>query len=410
MAGRRRIEISNEFTESILAGLAYWQEATREIDDQAITALDRERQNLYRAVQHGLALPQAWDITAEIVLSAIPLIIRQLYRQEWIPVMEQLVRHSPTGRQETNFDLLIQLGRLQRLQQNRGSAMKTLQEAEAVAGQLEDGQALARAYYNIGRLHLDARHYPAAEEASQGALEILDTLDGVDQSLVAWILNTLAKVAQVKGEFDLAYEYYSRSTAIWRALSDQTGVARALIDLATNFRYSGQPDKAIMHYQEAERLLSPTANELDKTKVGINLGSTYADIKEYALAEETFRKAYTPYLRQSGDLEHQAILTMNLGNVLLYSGRLAEAEAFERQAIELWGQLDDDLNTAAATGSLGEILAAKEQDAAAISHFDQANALLKKYPSHPRALRLIKFNETEKQKALDRLNSRRPGQ
>ena len=96
------------------------------MDDQAIEEVDRERQNLFRAVQHGLTLPQAWEMTADIALGAIPLINRRLYRREWIQVLEQLISHCPPDRQQKKFELLIHLGRLQRLEQNRESAMETL--------------------------------------------------------------------------------------------------------------------------------------------------------------------------------------------------------------------------------------------------------------------------------------------
>ena len=374
------------------------------MDDQAIEDVDRERQNLFRAVQHGLALPLTWEMTAEIALQVIPLINRRLYRLEWIPVLEQLVIQSPADHQQMKFALLTQLGRMQRLEQKRDSAMETLQEAMDLARQLGDQQALARAYYNIGRVHLDAREYPDAERHSQRALEILDKLEVVDQTLNTWVLNTLGKVAQVKGEYDLADEYYSRSVTIWRTLDDQTGLARALMGLASNFRFSGQPDTAITHYMEAERLLSTTTNELDKTLVGLNLGATYFDKKQWSLAEQTFHKAFSPYLRKSGDLRLQALLSMNLGNVLLESKRLAEAEAFVRQAIGLWEQLDDNLNMASSLGALGEILAAQGQGEAAIPLFDESITLFEKYPSHPRAIRSIKFFKAEKQKIEDRLN------
>jgi tetratricopeptide (TPR) repeat protein len=236
-------------------------------------------------------------------------------------------------------------------------------------------------------------------------LEILDKLEVADQTLLAWTLNTLGKVTQVKDENDLADKYYSRSTTIWRALGDQTGLARALMDLATNYRWSGQPDTAIIHYKEAERLLSSTTNELDKTLVGINLGATYYDKEEWSLAEETFHKAYSPFLRKSGDLRNQALLSMNLGNVLLKSERLAEAEAFVRQAIDLWGQLDDDLYMANSIGALGEILVGQGQGEAAILLFDESITLFEKYPSHPRAIRSINFFKAEKQKIEDRLNN-----
>ena len=404
MDGRRRIVISSQFIKSVIASLFYWLEATREMDEKAIVVLDRERQNLFRAVRHGLALGQAWEITAELSLAVIPLVNRRLYYREWIPVLAQLVSGSPADHERTKFDLLTQLGRLQRLEQDRDTAMDTLQEAVTLAQKLEDEQALARAYYHIGRLYLDARNYPEAEEKSQNALDILAGLEVVDQTLMAWVLNTLGKVTQIKGDFNLADEYYSRSSSIWRHLGDQTGLARALIDLGINFRWFSKPDRAITHYKEAEGLLSSTNNELDKTTLGINLGATYFDIKEYSLAEDTLRNAYSPYLRKSGDLIHQAILTMNLANVLLASGRLAEAEAYAHQAIALWGKLDDDLNRANSIGILGEILAGKGQAEEAIPLFDQAITLFKKYPSHPRAIRSINNFQAEKQKVEDRLN------
>ena len=151
-------------------------------------------------------------------------------------------------------------------------------------------------------------------------------------------------------------------------------------------------------------MLSTTTNELDKTLVGLNLGATYFDKKQWSLAEETFHKAFSPYLRKSGDLRLQALLSMNLGAVLLESERLAEAEAFVRQAIDLWGQLDDDLNMANSIGALGEILVGQGQGEAAIPLFDESITLFEKYPSHPRAIRSIKFFKAEKQKVEDQLN------
>lgn len=371
--------------------------------NRAIETVDQERQNLLRAVQFGLALPQAWDLTTAIALGAIPLINRRLYRKEWIPVLEQLVSQCPAGRQREQFDLLIQSGRMQRLEQQRDSALETLQQAEALAREIGDPQALARAYYNIGRLHLDARHYAGAKEYSQRALDILDELEVADQALVAWILNTLGKVGQVNGDHELANKYYSRSVNIWRTMKDETGLVRALMDLATNLRFAGQLDDAIIIYNQAEQLLSSTTNDLDKTLVGINLGATYYDKGELSLAEETFRRAYSQYLQQKGELRMQAILSMNLGNVLLEVDRLAEAEAFLRQAIGLWEQLDDDLNMANSLGTLGEILARRGDNEASIPLFDEALTLLKKFPTHPFAIQIRKSFEVEKRKAKNQL-------
>lgn len=390
---------SAEFRESVLASLVYWREATREMGDKAIEAIDLERRNLFRAVRFGLDLPQAWEMTAEIALAAIPLVNRRLHRQEWIPVLERLAVKSPVDRQRVRFDLLVQLGRMQRLEQQRDLAMVNLQRAEALARQIGDSQALARAYYNLGRVHLDARRYADAERYSQRALDILEDVEVVDQALVAWILNTLGKVSQVNGKYDSAQEYYSRSLALWRTTMDETGLVRALMDLATNFRHIGQLDEAIALYMQAEELVSPTTNVLDKTMVRINLGATYYDRKEFSLAEETFRKAYSLYLRKAGDLRMRAMLTVNLGNVLLELDRLGEAESFLRQSIELWEQLDDDLNLANSLGTLGEVLAKYGDLENAIPLFDEALTLLKEFPTHPLAIQAVPIFEAEKRKA-----------
>lgn len=367
--------------------------------DKVIEAIDLERRNLFRAVRFGLDIPQAWEMTAEIALAAIPLVNRRLHRQEWIPVLERLVVKCPADRQRARFDLLIQLGRMQRLEEQRDLAMVNLQRAEAVAGQIGDSQALARAYYNLGRVHLDARRYADAERYSQRALDILVDVEGVDQSLVAWILNTLGKVSQVNGKYDSAQEYYSRSLALWRTMKDETGLVRALMDLATNFRHIGQLDEAIALYKQAEELVSSTTNELDKTMVRINLGATYYDKKEFSLAEETFRKAYSLYLRKAGDLRMRAMLTVNLGNVLLELDRLGEAESFLRQSIELWEEIDDDLNLANSLGTLGEVLAKYGDLENAIPLFDEALTLFKEFPTHPLAIQAVPIFEAEKRKA-----------
>ncbi len=402
------MEISREFSDTLLASLNYWREYTREIGAQDIGAIDLERQNLFRAVEFGLTSPHTWAITTEIAQQTIPLINRRLYRREWIPVIERLLDRSPDHHQQERLGLLIQLGRLRRLELQRDLAMEALHTAEGMAKTLGDRLSLASALYNIGRVHLDARRYQEAEKYSLLALEILDEVDGADQGLLAWVLNTLGKVRQVDGDYDRAQEYYTRSLDIWRQLEDETGMVRTLMDMATNLRYSGYLDKAITHYRQAERLLASTENELDKILVGINLGATYFDKGEWKLAEETFRKAYSPYLRKSGELRMQTILIMNLGNVLLQVGRLTEAEAYLRTSIDMWRKLDDELNLANSLGTLGEILIARGDLEAAIPLFENALIVLKKYPTHPITLQVEETFEAKRQEAVALLKERRP--
>lgn len=395
---------SKEFSDSVAASLAYWRKRTQEMDDQVIIEIDGERQNLFRAVHFGLELPLAWTVTAEIALQTVPLVNRRFYRGEWIPVLEQLVASCPAGDESLKFDLLIQLGRMQRLERQLEQATLTHRAAEALARELDDGGALARAFYNLGRGYYDRHQYEEAERYCQAALDILDDLEDADQTLIAWAFDTIGLAVGRRGDFVKARDYLARNVAIRRTIDDPTGLARALNDQGHNLLVYGQLDEAITYMLEAKGLLAPTANELDKTMLGINLGSIYFRQGEWLLAEETFRQAYSPYLRQSGNMHYQAYLTTSLGNVLLKQERLVEAEAFMRQGVTLWRQMNDDLNLANAVGSLGEILAAQGDAAAAIPLFDEALIILEKYPNHPNAKGLPELFQSERKKAQEHLN------
>jgi len=391
---------STEFRESIIAGLEYWQARTQDMDDQVIAQIDGQRQNLFRVVRFGLALDGAWALVASVALQTVPLVNRRLYREEWIPVLEAALARCPDDDLSLKFDLLIQLGRMQRLERRFADASRTLERANALARDWGDAAALARAYYNLGRLCLDRRQYEESERYSTDALDILEDLEDADQTLLAWTLDSLGRINRARGDYVEAAKYLTRRLDVERAVGDPTGIARALSELGNNQRISGQLDEAINSFREAGHLLAPTANELDKTLIQLNLGGTYFDKEEWLLAEQALRQAYSPYLRQSGDLLHRATATANLGNVLLKQERLVEAEAYLRLSIDLWRQVDDELNLANAVGSLGEVLALKGETNEAIQLFDEALAVLSKYPNHAWAMGSLKIFEAERAKAI----------
>lgn len=395
---------SPEFTNSIVAGLEYWRERTRDMDDQVIAQIDGRRQNLFRAVHFGLELEAAWPTVAEVALQTVPLVNRRMYRSEWIPVLEGLLARCPAGDRTLKFDLLIQLGRMQRLERHLEQATRTHQAAEALARELGDESALARAFYNLGRGYYDRHQYGEAEQFCQATLDILDDLEDADQSLVAWALDTIGLASGARGDFDKAKDYLARNVAIRRTLDDPTGLARALIDQSFNLLLFDQLDEAIARLLEAKEILLITTNELEKTQVGINLGSIYFRQGEWLLAEEVFRQAYSPYLRRSGNLYYQAHLATNLGNVLFKQERFVEAEAYMRQGVTLWRQMNDDISLANAIGSLGEVLAAQGDAEAALPLFNEALVLLERFPEHSRAKGLQELFRAEKKKAEERLN------
>ena len=77
-----------------------------------------------------------------------------------------------------------------------------------------------------------------------------------------------------------------------------------------------------------------------------------------------------------------------LGNTLLKQERLAEAEAYLQEGTRLWLQSDDELMRANTLGTIAELYVRQGMTAEAVVLFDEALALLARYPDDASAKRL----------------------
>jgi tetratricopeptide (TPR) repeat protein len=346
-------------------------------------------------VQFGLAVPEAWDLTAQVSLQSVPLVNRRMYWGEWIPVLEGLIQRAPAGGEQQTFYLLIQLGRCQRMLRQLEEATASHEAAAAVAREQTDDMALAEAFYNIGRDYFTRRLYGRADEYSHAALQLLDGENPSHRSLIAKSHDTLGINAMHRGDLASAKSHHKQAVEASREIGDTTLIARMLNALARTLQNDGSYDEAIGFYLEAEQLLESSSNDLDKTLTRLNLGSAYFSQGNWKAAEASLRKADSEYLRRSGNVDYRARVLSSLGNVLLKQERWIEAEAYLKLAIELWIELEDDLNLANAIGALGEVLAGRGDVAGAIPLIEQALSLLERYPDHAWANKLHGIFEEE---------------
>ena len=75
-----------QFVHSLNAALAFWR---RRVDGEAPARLERDRHNLYRAVQLGLTLPHTQPSAMVLAANAFPFVYARGYWREWLPVVEQ---------------------------------------------------------------------------------------------------------------------------------------------------------------------------------------------------------------------------------------------------------------------------------------------------------------------------------
>ncbi|MEW5987766.1 MAG: tetratricopeptide repeat protein [Chloroflexota bacterium] len=373
------------FLDDVATNLAYWQGVAGCVGDREFGRLDHEWHNLFRAAQVGLAFPPTRPAAIELTLQLFGFVERRGYWQEWIFTLEQCLANC-SNEQPAKFYLLNRLGQLYRLNRQLAAAITTHEAAAIIAQSRNDHLALSQAYFNLSEDYRLDRQLTQAETYGLSALEGF-----ISQGEARWkaaTLNTLGVIAQWQGKLALAEERLREAVAGWREANQPTELARALGNLAATLRAAGEMDAARQSYLEAAGVLAPTSSELDKVMVEISLGGLYFDLGQWSEAEAAFRRANSPYLKQSSHVYYQAMVAHGFGHVRLRQGRNEEAEAYLRASVSLWRKADDQVMLANTLGTLAETLAARQDIDEATALYDEALACLINYTEDTLARRL----------------------
>lgn len=375
------------FVQSIEAAIAYWQANTRELTEDAMVALDAERQNLLQAVRFGLRMPQLRQEAARLALQLYLLLDRRAHWSEWTSVLEEAAASCSDQDPALQCALRNRLGQLYRRERQLEEAIATHVAAAATARREGDFQAEAESYFHLAEDYRLQRDYERAQQYAEAALEQFRQL-GSEQKWIAGTLNTLGILATWRGDLAEAEGWLREAVACWRELQQPTELARALSNLGAVLRNGQQYEEARRCYLQAREYLVGTASELDKITAEIALGGLYFEEGEYVAAEAAFRAADSPYLRRSGHAYYQAYVAQCLGNVFLKQGRLAEAEARLRRSTHLWRRAQDRLMLANTLGTLAEALAEQGRGPEAALFYDEALQILEEYPEDAWARKL----------------------
>jgi tetratricopeptide (TPR) repeat protein len=387
---------TEEFMASMAANVDYWRLRTTQLYDTTIAGLDGERENLFRAVHLGLRMPATGAATAGLVRQCFSFVERRGYWQEWIGILERACRQCAADPSPLRSVLLYQLGHLYRSLRRLTEAIDTHRQAAQVAEQLQDEVLLARAWSGLCLDFWHSGQYEAAEEYGPKAIEMFDKV-AADHRWKAATMNTLGLVARDSGRLTQARQRFTEAVALWREVQDATELARALNNLGTTWQAAEEVEAALACYQEAATLLAPTASQFDKIMVQISLGSLYFMMDRLDEAEAIFRQANSPYLRHSGHLFYRALVSHNMGSVLLKKGQPAEAEPYLQGALTLWSEAKERLLPAHTLADLAELRLAQGKREQAVACYDEAIALLRQRPGTASAQQLLPKLEAERQ-------------
>ncbi len=346
---------SSQFASSIAANIAYWKRKTQLPFNQKLQTLDNDRQNLFRAVDFGLRLPETCHDAIELILESYELVLYMGYYEEWIPVLVVALKSCPREREEVRITLYNQLGDLYRSLRKFDTAMNYHIQEEALAHELNKPLFTARVNASIGKtLYLNRRH----DEAENRALAALDYYKKKAQYIhnYASMLNLLGLICQSRGEIDAAENWFGKSVVNFRKTDLTIELARVVRNLAILLESSGKSEEALKVYHEAESLLEPTRFEVDKSDLYSSLGTLFFNREEFIKAETYYLKAYSPYMVDAGPLYTLATITNNLGNVYYAQNLLPEAERWLEKSLDTFLQANAHLMLANSMATLARAL------------------------------------------------------
>lgn len=318
---------SVQFAHSIAANIAYWRDHEGLGDPNAWTALDRERENLFRAVEFGLQQPETWPVTADLALKCYTYVFERGYWSEWTSVLEQMIITCPDERLVMKGRLLNQLGSLCRKQRRLDEAMDAHGQAEAIGRRFDDQSLIAEAHLHLGQVFLRRRQYAQAEAYAQKALAGFEASHDQPHRTAA-THNLLGIIALRRGDWDPSEANFRRAIELFRQAEMPHEVGRTMINLCLTFDHQGQIDEALAYLAEAATIFDAFDMQLERARLYQNLGTLHYHQGDLAKAEAAFRQADTPVMRRSGPVYWQSITEMNLGNVLLSQGQLEESRAY----------------------------------------------------------------------------------
>jgi len=211
--------------------------------------------------------------------------------------------------------------------------------------------------------------WKSSEEALTEAKRLYEQIGQRD--MVAKLLNTLAVLYMVQGNYAKVIEYFQQSLAIWVETNNMEGIAVVSNNLGNVFYCLADYAQALEHYHKAFKIRESIGKHIENRNTLNNLGVVYMAMRDYENAVKMFEKCLK-LKSVSEDLENESMAMLNLAEALRNLGKMKESEtAFERARL-LYERLGQKVGLARALRGQGLILEMQNRLYEAIMLFQQS--------------------------------------
>ncbi len=376
-----------QFIQSIQSGLRYWQKKTKAMGPTQLQWLDTRRHNLHQAIIFGLNQPETWEDTAKLLLQTFDFSEWHSYWQEWVSVFEQALTNAPEKETGLYGRLQNRLGQLYRLDNQLPLAKAQHQAALALAQQLQDEELLAITYNCIAEFHLSQKNVELTKANGQAALELTRAKPEL-RRLEAFTHRILGQIEGYTGNYTAAIKHYQHAGHYWREVNNHIYLARSLTDLGNAYVNNKEFSSAEKAYEEAGEIFASSEYMKDKAIVYLNLGVLHYRQEAWPEAEAAFLQINPISLQEQKEFGLLAQFYNNVGNVYLKMAQWGKASDYLTEAIKIFRQrnVEDELGNS--LGTIASVYVQLGDRTRALHCFEEALALLAKFPESAWAQRL----------------------
>lgn len=327
----------NFFERRVVHEVDYWgaQEAVRAI---VVKTLDRERENILKAIGFGLAVAAAWPATRQLIVTFAPYMERRGLWDSWHSLLLRAIAAAQrTGDVAGEITLTALLARLCQRQSRGADVVTYYRRVIRLARRTDNRFELARACSNLGYYYVDGGHWWRSEILGQRALAIFAELNS--QHGQAHTYNHLGVLYTRQKRWAEAEIYLQRACGLWRAMGDEYSLtAFGLVNLGLLYTGQTKPQEALRWLKEAyhrAEALGETAivgRILQNTAIATRQNGDLAKAETLARqAEQIFQKYH--------DVLLLAYTWHNLGIIFAQDRQIAKAEEYVGRALQLYRQL-----------------------------------------------------------------------
>jgi HTH-type transcriptional regulator, quorum sensing regulator NprR len=324
---------------------------------------------LQRPIDYFLEDPGDSTAALELALAEAEISLHQGDAARAVSLMSQILPRPIPAELRTRAQLTLATAHL-RLGRAK-EALPLLEEAIAAAERSSWPQLLVELYDRLGSAHYLLRRAHAAARWFDKAFDFYQSAGLTDPVLKARILGHRANLHYVAGQPVEAIAAYESAISAAEQVLDLPALAGIYEGLALSLQDTGQYARALSYAQKGLRIFETLRDVRMAGQLRLNMGDMLLQQGRIAEAERLFSEG-AEHLRRLGETELLPLLVVGMAESALERQDLDRANDLIEQAIDLETHSSDPIATVAVHRVAGRVAHAQGRREPAHRHFERA--------------------------------------